>query len=233
PFAARAPRAGGAHSTLPADTTGRTFTCSPTNGAGLTTQRSVTVKIARAPPDTTITGGPSGTVTTATASFTFAASEPGATFACSLDGRGFQPCTSPQTYSGLGDGAHSFQVRATDVAGNADPSPAAQTWTVRAAPPNLKLPTSLTTEATSPGGAKVTYAVSADSDGQPIIADNITCNPASGSTFPLGATKVTCSVKNSYGVNAAGSFTVTVVDTTPPRLTVPNALGLSAAAALP
>lgn len=218
---------------LTSDTAGTTVTCSATNGAGLTTQRSVTVKIDRSAPDTTITGGPGGTVTSATASLTFSASEPGATFACSLDGAGFQPCSSPQTYSGLADGSHSFQVRATDAAGNTDQSPAAQSWTVRASPPNLKLPGALTTEATSAAGTKVTYAVSADSMGEPIILDAIACKPPSGSTFALGATTVTCSVTNSYGVSASGSFTVTVVDTTAPRLTVPSPTSLVAAGPVP
>ncbi len=219
--------------TLTADTTGTTLTCSATNDAGLTTQRSVTVKIDRSPPDTTINGGPSGTVTTATASFTFSANETGATFACSLDGGGFQSCSSPQTYSGLADGAHSFQVRATDAAGNNDQTPDARSWTVKAAPPNLKLPAPLTVEATSTAGAKVTYVVGADYMGEPIVADAIACTPPSGSTFALGTTKVTCSVANSYGVSASGSFTVSVVDTTPPRLTVPRPTSLAAAGPLP
>ena len=218
---------------LTSETGGTTLTCSATNGAGLTTQRSVTVKIDRSAPDTTITGGPSGTVTTGTASFTFSASEPGASFVCSLDGSAFQTCSSPQTYTGLADGSHSFQVRATDDAGNSDQTPAAQSWTVRASPPNLKLPGALTVEAASAAGAKVTYAVSADSSGEPIIADAIACSPPSGSTFPLGTTTVTCSVTNSYGVSASGSFTVTVVDTTAPRLTVPSAMTVVAAGPVP
>ena len=46
------------------------------------------------------------------------------------DGGGVTPCTSPQTYSGLGDGSHTFSVQATDRAGNADPSPATYAWTI-------------------------------------------------------------------------------------------------------
>lgn len=81
------------------------------------------------PPDTTITSGPSGTVTSTSASFSFAASEP-ASFACSLDGAAFVACSAPAAYSGLAAGSHSFQVRATDAAGNVDPTPASATWTV-------------------------------------------------------------------------------------------------------
>jgi HYR domain len=219
--------------TLTADTAGTTVTCAATNGAGLSRQRSVTVRIDRGAPDTTITGGPSGTVTSANASFTFAASESGATFACSLDGGGFQPCSSPHTDSGLGDGTHSFQVRSTDAAGNTDASPAARSWTVRAAPPSLGLPAAQKVEATSPTGATVTYVVTANSTGEPIAPEAIACKPPSGSTFAVGTTMVSCTVTNTYGVSASGSFTVSVVDTTPPRLTVPRPLTLAADGAMP
>jgi hypothetical protein len=84
-------------------------------------------------PDTTITAGPAGTVTSSSASFEFSASEAGASFACSLDGAPFSACTSPQAYSGLAAGTHSFQVRAADALGNTDATPASRTWTIQAA----------------------------------------------------------------------------------------------------
>jgi hypothetical protein len=49
----------------------------------------------------------------------------------------------------------------------------------------------------------------------------VTCAPASGKTFSLGTTKVTCTATDSHGNTASASFTVTVVDTTPPRVVVP------------
>jgi hypothetical protein len=81
-------------------------------------------------PDTTIDAGPSGTVGAASATFAFSATETGSTFGCTLDGGALTACTSPTTYSGLADGAHTFTVRATDPAGNTDPTPANRTWTV-------------------------------------------------------------------------------------------------------
>src|SRR5205823_6526563 len=46
----------------------------------------------------------------------------------SIDGGSFAPCTSPHNVSGLTDNSHTFEVRATDPAGNTDATPAAWTW---------------------------------------------------------------------------------------------------------
>ena len=84
------------------------------------------------PPETSVDSGPSGTVSTSEASFGFSSNEPGSTFECDLDGAGWSACTSPVSFVALADGIHTFSVRATDVAGNVDASPATRTWTVEA-----------------------------------------------------------------------------------------------------
>ena len=71
--------------------------------------------------DTTIDSGPSGTVGSASATFAFSATAPGSSFECALDGAAFAACSSPKTYTGLGEGTHDFQVRATDPSNNTDP----------------------------------------------------------------------------------------------------------------
>ncbi|HEX5782294.1 MAG TPA: right-handed parallel beta-helix repeat-containing protein [Solirubrobacteraceae bacterium] len=86
------------------------------------------------PPDTTITGGPTGSTTSTSASITFTATEAGSTFECSLDGGAFAACTSPRQYTGLATAAHEVRIRARDAAGNVDPTPASRAWTVTAAP---------------------------------------------------------------------------------------------------
>lgn len=82
------------------------------------------------PPDTTLVSAPPADSNSASASFTFGSNEPGSTFVCSLDAGGFDACSSPKTYSGLGDGNHTFRVQAVDAAGNADPTPSAYTWRI-------------------------------------------------------------------------------------------------------
>lgn len=81
-------------------------------------------------PNTTIDSGPSGTVSDNTPTFTFSSSEPGSTFETKMDAGAWTPSTSPKTYGELADGSHTFQVRATDAAGNTDASPASTTWTI-------------------------------------------------------------------------------------------------------
>jgi len=81
------------------------------------------------PPETTIDSGPSGSVSSRSARFTFFANEQ-ATFECSLDGSPPSPCSSPVSYDHLRRATHTFSLRATDRAGNADPTPASRTWTV-------------------------------------------------------------------------------------------------------
>jgi hypothetical protein len=87
------------------------------------------------PPDTTISSGPSGTVTSSSASFGFTSTETGS-FQCRLDAGAWGSCTSPKAYSGLGNGSHTFDVRASDAAANTDATPASRTWTVNVAQPD-------------------------------------------------------------------------------------------------
>ncbi|HTB80803.1 MAG TPA: HYR domain-containing protein [Opitutaceae bacterium] len=114
---------------------------------------------------------------------------------------------------------------ATDAAGNK--ASGAFTITVRdTIPPVLALPAGLVLEATGPAGAVATFTASASDivDG----AVPVTFNIASGSTFPLGTTTVMATAADAAGNMTAGSFTVTVRDTTPPILTLPANLVLEA-----
>jgi hypothetical protein len=79
-------------------------------------------------PVVSIIGGPSGRTKSRRASFSFAANEAGGAFVCGLDTGPPQPCSSPFTLKAR-RGRHTFEVRATDAAGNAGP-PASRRWRV-------------------------------------------------------------------------------------------------------
>jgi len=162
-------------------------------------------------PTLTTTPGPWSTETNAT--FAFSSSPDATGFLCRIDSNatGGRPCTSPITYQSLPEGAHFFQVRAVDAA-NAQSTPSTLEWTIDLTPPSL--PHDIVTEAVSPQGANVAFAASDNLDQSP----NLGCTPASGSTFPLGPTDVSCTATDAAGNRREGSFSVTVRDTTPPTL---------------
>jgi hypothetical protein len=68
-----------------------------------------------------ITNTPLSPTKETAATFTFTSDDPTVTFRCALESGldgDFSSCTSPKSYSGLSDGAHTFYVKAVDPAGN-------------------------------------------------------------------------------------------------------------------
>ncbi len=118
-----------------------TFEVRATDAVGNTdpTPASRTFTVDATPPQTTINSGPSGATNDASPSFTFSSSEAGSSFECRLDAGAWQGCSSPKSYSGLADGSHTFQVRATDPAGNTDPTPPSRTFTVDTQAPDTTI----------------------------------------------------------------------------------------------
>jgi hypothetical protein len=88
-------------------------------------------------PDSSITSGPTVTARSTGASFQFSSPEPGAVFECRLDSGAWSACTSPRDYVFLSQGGHSFDVAATDAAGNRDPSPATRSWNIDSIAPTV------------------------------------------------------------------------------------------------
>jgi hypothetical protein len=117
----------------------QTLTATATDQAGNTAAATRAVIVDNAPPDTQITAGPSGPITDTFATFTVTGTDNLAPvarlqYAWRLDGgsySAFDPSTQIQL-SGLTPGGHTFEVKARDLAGNEDPTPAQQTFTVSA-----------------------------------------------------------------------------------------------------
>jgi Tol biopolymer transport system component len=104
--------------------------------------------------------------------------------------------------------------------------------------PVITVPQNITEEATSTDGAQVTYTVTAqdnvdgnatlEEDGSTVTQDDvggditISCDPPSGSVFPIGDTEVECSATDEAGNTGTASFTVTVNPPSPSPPTTPR-----------
>jgi subtilisin family serine protease len=135
-------------------------------------------------PETTISGSPADSTST-TASIAFTASEAG-TFECSLDGAAFSSCSSPASLSGLAVGPHAFQVRATDLAGNVDQTPASASWNVLApadtTPPDTTI-TQVPPATTADTSAKLAFTATESGTFQCSIDGTAWASCASPQTF--------------------------------------------------
>src|SRR5207247_3179273 len=120
-----------------------TFHVRATDQAGNTdgSPASYTWTVDLAAPNTTIDSHPNDPSNNTGPSFSFSSSETGSSFECRIDGGSWSSCTSPHSLSSLSAGSHTFDVRATDPAGNTAASPATYTSTVDLAAPNTTLDT--------------------------------------------------------------------------------------------
>src|SRR5206468_2226828 len=116
-------------------------------------------------------------------------------------------------------GTTTVNCTATDTHGNIGTASFTVT-VVDTTPPALILPSNITVAALNASGVPVNFTASANDLVDGALA--AICLPASGSTFPIGTTTVNCSATDSHGNTANGSFTVSVVDTTPPTLILPS-----------
>ncbi len=96
-------------------------------------------------PETSIETGPADPSGSRAASISFAGEDDRSAasalrFECRLDDETeFSACTSPASYAELAEGGHTFEVRAIDLAGNVDPSPASHSWTVDTVAPETTI----------------------------------------------------------------------------------------------
>jgi N-acetylneuraminic acid mutarotase len=108
-------------------------------------------------PETALASTPPANTSNTYALFSFS-SEPGALFECSLNGAAFTPCSSPQSYNSLEDRRHTFRVRARDLLGNVEATPAEYSWTVRSLLDSTPPETVLEMASTPPAHTRLTSA---------------------------------------------------------------------------
>lgn len=201
-------------STFPIGTT--TVSCSASDLSGHSASTTFTVSVAdhtapvvTVPADVTINAtGPAG----ASHSFTASATD-------NVDGSLPATCT-PVSGSVFAFGPTTVTCTAKDVAGNTGSGSFVVTVQDITAPVvTVHEPEAV--EATGPSGAVVSWTAATaldDVDG----ARPVDCDHASGATYPVGDTTVTCTAKDTRDNKGSATFTVTVLDTTAPAITVPD-----------
>ena len=90
-------------------------------------------------PDTRLIRTPPAADNSVMVTFEFDSMERNVVFECALDGNSFAACESGDSFGPVGDGAHSFAVRARDRAGNVDATPPIYAWTVDTSTPDTQL----------------------------------------------------------------------------------------------
>jgi len=104
------------------------------------TSPSISVTVDNAAPDVSLDTKPSNPSNSTAASFAFSSpTDFSATFRCSLNGVDFSSCSSPQEYTGLAEGSHTFWVKAVDGAGNESAAPASYDWTIDTTAPSVSI----------------------------------------------------------------------------------------------
>ncbi len=101
---------------------------------------------------------------------------------------------------------HPWMVGTVIVGGTAPPPP--PPTVVDDVPPLIIVPDDIVVDATASFGAAVTFSVKGIDNIDGILSPQ--CDMPSGSTFPIGETKVTCFLTDSSGNSANDSFLVTV-----------------------
>jgi hypothetical protein len=189
---------------------GTNVVCQASDAAGQTAQVNFPVYVVDTTPPVltlpgpiTVNGGPGGAVVSYTATATDSVSGV------------ITPTCVPPSGSTFPLGTTPVNCTASDAAGNAA-VPGSFTVTVinPNTPPVVTVPANLKVEATGPSGAKVTFTATATDAQDGTLTP--TCTLASGTTFAIGTTTVTCTANDSGGLSGAASFTVTVTDTKGP-----------------
>ncbi len=194
------------------------FVATAADAAGNHASAPLVVLVDNTPPDTQIVTGPSGEILVGSATFTFSGSDNltpvgSLVYAYQLDGgawSAFAPTTTV-SFPALTETGHTFAVKARDLAGNEDPTPATRTFSVSFKP-------GITTVSPSSGpiGTYVTITginfepgtTTVSVNGLAAVIRTITPTQVT-TTVPVGAATGPLIVTNSRG-SASVSFTVTL-----------------------
>jgi hypothetical protein len=143
-------------------------------------------------PETMIVTGPSGSVAATSATFMFSSNET-ATFECRLDAAGYVGCPANHSLAGLSEGVHTLDVRAVDLQGNPDTTPAQRSWTVDTVDPIVTI--------TQPAEGSTT--------GTPVAVQFSLSEPATTTCRVDGSAFQACASGSSYAF-MTGSHTIDV-----------------------
>ena len=140
--------------------------------------------IDRTPPETTITSAPPSTSPPSAATFAFTGSDASglAGYECRLNGLPFASCSSPFLVTGLTTGLHSFEVRAIDLLGNIDATPARHDWTIN----HLPAISALTIQLFAGAPAEAHPIATVSDQDQAATSLLVTATPLNGSGVSLG-----------------------------------------------
>jgi len=156
-------------------------------------------------PDTQIQAAPPTFAGSRHASFEFGSPRPNSQFQCRLDGGDFTSCASPQEFSDLPEGSHTFEVRAYDQYGNVDGSPALYRWVV-----DVTAPAPQIASAAGPVPSVHGTAGTAAGDGDNVTVDLFSGGAASGA--PVQTVVVPRAAAGSWDAQfnrvAGGSYSV-------------------------
>ena len=203
----------------------QTLTATAVDRAGNTATVTRAVVVDNTPPTTEITAAPSGTIAQSTVVYAFTGTDnltPSSSllFAWSLDGgppTGFS-ATTTASVGPLAAGSHVFEVRARDLAGNEDPTPARREFAVE--PPGITIVEPTAGAAVAVGSVLVRGVIEA---GNPTTAVSVNGVAAlvSGSAWAVeiptraGTNTLTASALLGSGSEATAVITVTASEPEP------------------